>query len=133
MSLRTKILAAIVGLNLVVLVLGVALLLLRPGSGTGPRVPAAILRPLGRVWRYPGETPREPNAPDPRDEALRELERAPNVESVVVLEDAGADTPPRARGVGGRPPPAADVGRARAMYADARRVREWQVGERELA
>jgi signal transduction histidine kinase len=128
MSLRTKILAAIVGLNLVVLVLGVALLLLRPGTRSGARVPEAILSPLGRAIAY------EPPPSTARLDALRSLESAPGVESVVLLEDSPVvREPPTRRDFGGRATPPADVARAQALYANARRVRRLQVGDRELA
>src|SRR5438105_7777174 len=81
MSLRTKILAAVVGLNLLVLLLGISILVfvLPPTPG----VPPKLLALVAGVSASPGVGGREV-----RVRALRQLRDEPGVRSVVWLEEA---------------------------------------------
>src|SRR5262245_41954128 len=92
MSLRTKILAAVVGLNLLVLLLGVLVPLV--GLPRVQGVPAQIWQLLTRVEANPG-TGEQARAL--RGRAVRELaDRGAGVEAVVVLEeDADASAKPK--------------------------------------
>ncbi len=126
MSLRTKILAAIVGLNLVVLLLGVGLLLLRPDPAAASGRPAGIASRLSAVYMDPGERL------EPRRAALRALEAARGMEAVVFLED-DASGKPQAKSFGGREPSARDLDRAKRMVTEGRRLQQWVEGEGEFA
>lgn len=119
MSLRTKILAAVVGLNLGVLVLAVLVLLLGVSAEGG--VPSDLLRLVAAVERDPGDGPEARAA---RASAVRAVAAARGrVEAVLWLEEdddpfrrapapvATADGPALAR---------ADVDRAAALHRRAR-------------
>jgi signal transduction histidine kinase len=98
MSLRTKILAAIVGLNLVVLLLGVGLLLLQQGPGDPSEVPDGVAQALARARADPGESLA------PRYAALRDLAALPRVTEVILLQEEsdGSLLTPQRRSI--RPP-----------------------------
>lgn len=126
MSLRTKILAAVVGLNLLVLLLGVTILLVvRPKEGGVPRALVAL---LPAVQRDPGAKP------ETRLAAVRELyEHGGGVRAVVLLVET-KDEPARPasawRSVPGVPDASpGDVERALDLFHDARLLGRPQVVE----
>jgi signal transduction histidine kinase len=120
MSLRTKILAAVVGLNLLVMLLGVALLF-----SVGPRepsVPADLVALVSGVTRDPGPTV------ESRYQALARLSaKGPDVQVVVLVEE---DRDKEVKGTFRKPLPvsvpgvpagsAADVARAIELFIHAR-------------
>src|SRR5262245_59421638 len=86
MSLRTKILAVVVGLNLVVLVLAVLVLLLGGGSESGG--PADVLRLASAVERNPGAGAK---ARTERARAVAQLRARGEVLSAIWLEELEDD------------------------------------------
>src|SRR5262245_7504978 len=132
MSLRTKILAAVVGLNLVVLVLAVLVLLLGVSGEAG--VPADLLRAASAVEFNPGTGPK---AREARAKSVALLRARPGVLAALWLEENENDPdvskrPPRPVSGAGAPPPAADVERAIALHKLARSEGVHQIREGEL-
>ncbi len=121
MSLRTKILAAVVGLNLLVLLLGVSILLFVRPNESG--VPGALVSLLPAVSRDPGDRVETRNA------AVRDLaDRGPDVRAVVLLTESKDGKDGRAvpvKDVKGASPE--DVARALDMFHLARRLGRPQV------
>lgn len=132
MSLRTKILAAVVGLNLLVLLLGVSIFVfIIPPQ---PHVPADLLIRLSRVQADPGTGPEGLEA---RLVAVRALRaHGPGVEQVILLQERGdeAKTPERVDDRGVTPLPTdEEVARAVELHRKARKKGETQVTDGELA
>jgi signal transduction histidine kinase len=126
MSLRTKILAAVVGLNLLVLLLGVALLV--SGRPREPSVPAELVALVSGVVREPKPTV------ESRFRALARLwEKGPGVLALVLVEENGdkARGPlrkPLAVAVPSVPAPSeADAARAAELFITARQRGRAQV------
>jgi signal transduction histidine kinase len=128
MSLRTKILAAVVGLQLLVVVAGVSVLLF--AAPAGDDVPSALITLVSRVQAPPG--PR----PSARAEAFRELEKGPGVRFVVWLRE-GEDDRRTPRAVAFTDPPGLvgpdDLERASTLFRAARVEGRPQIREGELA
>ncbi len=137
MSLRTKILAAVVGLNLLVLLLGVSVFLfILPPE---PHVPGDLLILLSKVQADPGSSPASPDSTDtdPRMLAIRALRgHGPGVYLVIWLQEKAdeAKTPEWLddRGSAARPSEA-DLARAFELHKKARREGEMQMSDGELA
>ncbi len=130
MSLRTKILAAVVGLNLLVLLLGVVVLLAAPPSSPG--VPAGL---VVRVQRLAGDSVPSAAARDARLREVLALRREePSVLAMVVLdEQEDAFGTPRTVTVPGLDSTPADVARAIELHREARKQDRVQVRDGELA
>ena len=130
MSLRTKILAAVVGLNLLVLLLGVVVLLAAPPSSPG--VPSGL---VVRVQRLASDGVPSPVARDARLREVLALRREePDVLGMVLLEEGeDALATPRPVTIPGLEPAAADVARAIELHREARKQDRTQVRAGELA
>jgi signal transduction histidine kinase len=135
-SLRTKILAAIVGLNLAALLAPVAILLLARPRESGVAVPAAIVSVLSRV-----QAPDDPSR-RPREKALATLRSLEGVEEVVYLEevfgsegqaDPSAEPTVRRRPVGEEVAPARAPERAVELFREARKAGHLHALDGELA
>src|SRR5262245_28898881 len=109
MSLRTKILAAVVGLNLLVLLLGVTLLVSdRPREAA---VPADLVTLVSSVVRDPKPTVESRHAA-----LVRLWEKGPGIRSLVLLEENRSD--------GRRPEPVEVAGVPAAPESDVARAAE---------
>jgi signal transduction histidine kinase len=132
MSLRTKILATVVGLNLLVLLLGVSVLLfVLPPS---PGVPSELVSLLSRVAADPRS---RGEGVDARLRAARALRaHGPGVLEVILLREQGDDvrTPVLVddRGIAPRPPDE-EIARAVELHRKARKEGEAQVTDAEIA
>lgn len=131
MSLRTKILAAVIGLNLLVLLLGVSvfLFILPPR----PHVPADLLITLSRVQADPGSNA---DSQDTRMFAIRALRAGPGVRQVIWMQEQADEAKTLEclddRGTAARPSEA-ELAHAFELHKTARKAGEALVTEGELA
>jgi signal transduction histidine kinase len=119
MSLRTKILAAVVGLNLFVLLLGVSILLFVDPPSAG--IPTNVSSLVDRV-----QQPIEwgPRAGNERAKAIAELAAQPGVTAIWLEEPEQAAPNPEILPVPGREPPGKDdAERAVALFKQSRQDR----------
>src|SRR5262245_51069827 len=131
MSIRTKILAAVVGLQLLVILSGVSLLVF--GRPDPAAVPADIVTLLSRIQSDPGPKP------ETRPQWLRALAATEGVRTVLWLEESDdAYGTPRTVPLApdAAPPPAGSLERASELFRQARRegrVQIPRVGELAMA
>jgi signal transduction histidine kinase len=126
-SLRTKILAAIVGLNLAALLAPVAILLFAMRRGEDAAIPSHVAQALSRVQLL------DDPSRESRGRALHRLAQESGVEEVVFLEEDDKARIHRRPFLAEDPPPPPAPERAVALFREARSIRGTRALDGELA